>query len=169
MCMSYARDERTIILCVIPANQDMSTSDALLMARQLDPQGKRTIGVITKIDIMDKGTNARRMLMNQEIPLKLGFIGVRNRCQQDIVDKVKVKVAIEHEAEYFAKHPVYSTLPPGIVGTKSLTSKLTTVMFQHIRNFLPQIIKEINVKIRECEDKLKDLGPPMPREKHEKM
>lgn len=64
MCMSYARDERTIILCVIPANQDMSTSDALLMARQLDPQGKRTIGVITKIDIMDKGTNARRMLMN---------------------------------------------------------------------------------------------------------
>lgn len=135
--MSYARDERTIILCVIPANQDMSTSDALLMARQLDPNGKRTIGVITKIDIMDKGTNARKMLMNQEIPLKLGYIGVRNRCQQDIIDKVSVKVATEHEAEYFAKHPVYSTLAPGIVGAKSLTSKLTTVMFHHIRSFLP--------------------------------
>ncbi len=42
-------------------------------------------------------------------------------------------------------------------------------MFYHIKNILPLIIKEINVKIRECEDKLKDLGPPMPREKHEKM
>jgi len=62
---------------------------------------------------------------------------VRNRCQQDIIDKVKVKVAIEHEAEYFNKHPVYSTLPPGMVGTKSLTQKLTTVMFHHIKNFLP--------------------------------
>jgi len=64
MCRRYAKDPRTIILCVIPANQDMSTSDAIQMAQEEDPDGIRTVGVITKIDIMDKGTDARKMLNN---------------------------------------------------------------------------------------------------------
>jgi len=50
------------------------------MARQLDPKGIRTIGVITKIDIMDRGTNAKRMIMNQEVPLRMGYVGVKNRA-----------------------------------------------------------------------------------------
>lgn len=64
MCKKYASDERTIILVVIPANADMSTSDGLKLAMDADKEGKRTIGVITKIDIMDRGTDARKMLMN---------------------------------------------------------------------------------------------------------
>lgn len=47
---SYVEDSRTIILCVVPANADISTSDALQMARDLDPAGFRTIGVITKVN-----------------------------------------------------------------------------------------------------------------------
>ena len=62
MAHRYVSDPRTIILCVVPANADISTSDGLQMARELDPKGLRTIGVITKIDIMDKGTSAKRML-----------------------------------------------------------------------------------------------------------
>jgi replication fork clamp-binding protein CrfC len=62
MASRYVSDPRTIILCVVPANADMTTSDGLQMARDLDPKGLRTIGVITKIDIMDRGTNAKRML-----------------------------------------------------------------------------------------------------------
>jgi vacuolar protein sorting-associated protein 1 len=50
------------------------------MARQLDPKGIRTVGVITKIDIMDRGTNAKRMIMNQEVPLRMGYVGVKNRA-----------------------------------------------------------------------------------------
>ena len=49
MCTRYCKDERTIILCVIPANQDMTNSDGLQLARKLDPKGIRTIGVITKV------------------------------------------------------------------------------------------------------------------------
>ena len=72
MATNFCADERTIILCVIPANQDLSTSDGLSMARKLDPDGKRTLGVITKvknfiqlqIDIMDRGTDARNILLN---------------------------------------------------------------------------------------------------------
>lgn len=63
--LSYCKDPKTIILCVIPANQDLSLSDGLKLAREWDKNGERTIGVITKIDIMDKGTSAKRMLMNE--------------------------------------------------------------------------------------------------------
>lgn len=51
MCRRYASNPRTIILCVIPANQDMSTSDALQLAQEEDPDGVRTIGVITKVNL----------------------------------------------------------------------------------------------------------------------
>jgi hypothetical protein len=63
MAYRYCSDPRTIVLCVIPANADISTSEALQMAKKVDGPGLRTLGVITKIDIMDRGTNARKLLM----------------------------------------------------------------------------------------------------------
>jgi len=169
MCRKYAKDPRTIILAVVPANQDMSTSDAIKMAQEEDPEGIRTIGVITKIDIMDKGTNARRMLLGQDISLKLGYVGVKGRSQLDINTSMKVGNALKIEKEYFASHPVYSTLPPGHVGTEALTQKLTKVLFGHIRATLPEISKEIQNKIRECEERIRDLGDPLPSSSKEKM
>ena len=111
MALRYVKDPRTIILAVIPANADMTTSDALQMARDLDPKGIRTIGVITKIDIMDKGTNAKRMILGQEVPLRLGYVGVKNRSQQDINDKMRVFKALSEEKLFFSSHKIYSTLP----------------------------------------------------------
>ena len=73
------KDERTIVLCVIPANADISTSDGLQMARQVDPEGKRTLGVITKIDIMDRGTNAKNMILGKDVHLRLGYVAIKNR------------------------------------------------------------------------------------------
>ena len=95
MALKYMSDKRTIILCVVPANIDISTSEALQMAQGVDPKGLRTIGVITKIDIMDKGTNAKKTLLGQEVALRLGFVGVKLRSQQDIRDKKPVQVALE--------------------------------------------------------------------------
>mmetsp|Transcript_5292 Transcript_5292/g.3044 ORF Transcript_5292/g.3044 Transcript_5292/m.3044 type:complete len:81 (+) Transcript_5292:494-736(+) len=80
MAKRYAEDPRTVILCVIPANSDISTSEALQMAMKVDRQGLRTIGVLTKIDIMDKGTNAKKAVLGEEVPLRLGYIGVKLRC-----------------------------------------------------------------------------------------
>lgn len=169
MAARYCGDERTIILCVIPANQDMSTSVGLQMARDLDKKGERTIGVITKIDIMDRGTNAKKMILNEEIPLKMGYVGVKGRSQADVQDGMKVNEAIQEEKNYFARHPVYSHLPPGYLGTETLTNKLTTIMYRHIKKHMPSIIAEIDSKIYECERSSKDLGTPLPQEDSEKM
>jgi hypothetical protein len=81
MAKRYCIEDRTIILAVIPANADMATSQGLDLARKWDPKGERTLGVITKIDIMDRGTDAKKMIMNQDIPLTLGYVGIKNRSQ----------------------------------------------------------------------------------------
>lgn len=95
MALKYVTDKRTIILCVIPANIDITTSEALQIAQTTDPKGLRTIGVITKIDIMDKGTNAKKSLMGQEVSLRLGYVGVKLRSQQDIKAGKPIQVALE--------------------------------------------------------------------------
>lgn len=140
----------------------MTTSDALQLAREIDPKGIRTVGVITKIDIMDAGTNARRMLMGQEVPLRLGYVGVKNRNQQDIIDKKTVKNALREEREWFENHPIYSSMSQNLLGTDVLTSKCTKIMFTHIKSHLPDIMREIKEKMNQIEDRLKDLGPEMP-------
>lgn len=169
MCERYCKDERTIILCVIPANQDMSTSIGLQMARRLDKDGIRTIGVITKIDIMDEGTNARDMLLGKEIPLNLGYVGIKGRSQADINKGMSVREGLKKEQDYFARHKVYCNIPKDKLGTDSLVTKMTTVMYTHIRRVMPSIIKEIDQKIFECRTQLEELGSPLPVDKREKL
>ena len=169
MVTRYCKDERTIILAVIPANADMTTSEALQLSQQLDPQGTRTIGVITKIDIMDKGTNAQKMLLNQEIHLRLGYIGVKGRSQEDINNQKSVSAALTEEMDFFRNHSAYRNLSREVLGTQALVSKLTTVMYDHMKNVLPSILREINHKIKNCESNISKLGPPIPDDNKEKL
>jgi vacuolar protein sorting-associated protein 1 len=158
MAKRYCAEERTIILCVIPANADMATSQGLDLARKWDPEGHRTLGVITKIDIMDRGTDASAMIMNREIPLKLGYVGIKNRSQEDINNKVKVSEALNKEDEYFKNHQVYRNLDSKYVGTRSLTKRLTEVLEKNINKHLRSILNEVNEKAKECEAVIKSLG-----------
>eukprot|EP00932_Pfiesteria_piscicida_P002885 SRR837773.12804.p1 GENE.SRR837773.12804~~SRR837773.12804.p1 ORF type:complete len:806 (+),score=265.56 SRR837773.12804:59-2476(+) len=169
MTLHYIQDPRTIILAVLPANQDVSVSDALQLARHVDPQGIRSIGVVTKIDIMDQGTDASKILRGEDIPLKHGYVGVKMRSQQDINDKKPVRKALAEEKEWFESHRVYNKLPPGLVGTQVLIEKLTGILFRSMRRFLPEIKKEINEKRRSVQDRLDELGEGVPIEDGERV
>ena len=162
MARRYCEDPLTIILCVIAANSDIATSDGLKMAKEIDVNGTRTLGVLTKLDIMDKGTDARKALMNEEIHLKLGYVGVKNRSKQDLIDKIPMQEAFRKEKEFFMNHPVYKRMGPGYYGTDVLIQKLTKILFKVIREHLPTIIKAINDNIKKCEEELMLLGEPMP-------
>lgn len=72
--LEYISNENCLILAVTPANIDLVTSDALVMARSRDPMGKRTIGVLTKLDMMGKGHNAREVLLNKVVVLERGTL-----------------------------------------------------------------------------------------------
>ena len=109
------------------------------------------------------------MLLGTDIPLKLGYVGVKGRSNQDLKDGVSVKKGLEEERKFFASHPIYSTMPNEYTGTDALTQKLTKVLYSHIRLYLPDIYKEIVTKMNECEDRLKDLGTALPQDNSEKL
>ena len=60
--MKFISPDNALILALTAANTDLANSDALQIAREVDPEGNRTIGVVTKIDLMDEGTDALELL-----------------------------------------------------------------------------------------------------------
>ena len=169
MARRYVEDPLTIILCVIAANSDIATSDGLMLAKEIDVNGTRTLGVLTKLDIMDAGTDAKKVLMNEEIPLKLGYVGVKNRSKLDLNNKISMAETQRKEREFFKSHPVYKNLPAGHLGTEVLINKLTKIYFRIIRENLPRIVKAINDRVKTAEEELQSLGQPMPTDDAGKM
>lgn len=156
MARTYIKGENAIILAVTPANADLATSDALHLAREVDPAGDRTIGVLTKLDIMDPGTDARDILEGQAVKLKHGWIGVVNRGQADINSKVPMQEARAKELGFFRSQRGYADLKN--VGTGFLSVKLSNHLIGAIRKQLPVITQSINDGIVGIEKELESMG-----------
>ena len=103
MLLQFITKETCLILAVTPANTDLATSDALQLAKSVDPDGLRTIGVLTKLDLMDEGTDARDILENKVLPLRRGYVGVVNRSQKDIDGRKDIKAAMAAERKFFLR------------------------------------------------------------------
>ncbi|KAK4438084.1 Dynamin-related protein 3A [Sesamum alatum] len=146
MIMSYIKLPSCLILAVTPANSDLANSDALQMAGIADPDGYRTIGVITKLDIMDRGTDARNFLLGKVIPLRFGYVGVVNRSQEDILMNRSIKDALIAEEKFFRSRPVYSDLAERC-GVPQLAKKLNQILVQHIKTVLPGLKSRISAAL----------------------
>ncbi len=153
----YIAKPNSIILAVSPANVDIVNSEALKLARHVDPMGRRTIGVLTKIDLMDHGTNALDILSGRVYPLKLGFIGVVNRSQQDIQGNKSLAEALKSEAEFFRHHPAYRNMA-NRCGTQFLAKSLNTTLMSHIRDRLPDIKARLNTLMGQTQQELASYG-----------
>lgn len=153
----YISKENTIILALSPANIDIANSDSLKMARLVDPKGERTFGVVTKIDLMDEGTDALEMLQGDLYPLKLGYIGVVCRSQKDINDKKCIQDAIKNEEKFFKTHPKYHKISHNL-GIKALSSKLNALLIRHIKRTLPHIRDKITGIMAHKKQELDALG-----------
>ena len=153
----YIAKPNSLILAVSPANVDIVNSEALKLARYVDPTGKRTIGVLTKLDLMDHGTNALDILSGRVYPLKLGFIGVVNRSQQDIQGNKLLAAALQAEAEFFKHHPAYRNMA-NRCGTQFLAKTLNTTLMAHIRDRLPDIKARLNTLMGQTQQELASYG-----------
>ncbi|KAL7170932.1 hypothetical protein ACSBR2_035736 [Camellia fascicularis] len=160
MIMSYIKQEACIILAVSPANSDLATSDALQMAKEADPTGSRTIGVITKLDIMDRGTNARNFLLGKVVPLRLDYIGVVNRSQEDINKNRSIAEALAYEEQFFRDNPIYNGLSDRC-GIPQLAKKLNLILEQHIRTVLPGLKAKLNSHLLTVVKELRTYGEVM--------
>lgn len=153
----YIAKPNSIILAVSPANVDLVNSEALKLARHVDPMGRRTIGVLTKLDLMDHGTNALDILSGRVYPLKLGFIGVVNRSQQDIQGNKSLADALSSEREFFRMHPAYRNMAVRC-GTQFLAKTLNTTLMGHIRERLPDIKARLNTLMGQTQQELASYG-----------
>ncbi|KAJ3774531.1 Dynamin central region-domain-containing protein [Lentinula raphanica] len=153
----YISKANSVILAVSPANVDLANSESLKLARSVDPQGRRTIGVLTKLDLMDAGTNALDILTGRVYPLKLGFIGVVNRSQQDINSSKSMSDALESETEFFKNHPAYRNIAHKN-GTKYLAQSLNKVLMNHIREKLPDMKARLNTLMGQAQQELNSFG-----------
>ena len=153
----YIAKPNSIILAVSPANVDIVNSEALKLARHVDPMGRRTIGVLTKIDLMDHGTNALDILSGRVYPLKLGFIGVVNRSQQDIQGNKSLSEALKDEQDFFRHNPAYRNMA-NRCGTQFLAKSLNTTLMTHIRERLPDIKARLNTLMGQTQQELASYG-----------
>ncbi|XP_043941154.1 dynamin-3 isoform X2 [Protopterus annectens] len=167
MIMQFICRENCLILAVTPANTDLANSDALKLAKDLDPQGQRTIAVITKLDLMDEGTDARDILENKLLPLRRGYIGVVNRSQKDIDGKKDIQAAIAAERKFFLSHPAYRHMADRM-GTPYLQKVLNQQLTNHIRDTLPAFRCKLQAQLlslqKEVED-YKNIQPDDPSRK----
>ncbi|KFP00426.1 Dynamin-2, partial [Calypte anna] len=146
MILQFISRESSLILAVTPANMDLANSDALKMAKEVDPQGLRTIGVITKLDLMDEGTDARDVLENKLLPLRRGYIGVVNRSQKDIDGKKDIRAALAAERKFFLSHPAYRHMADRM-GTPHLQKVLNQQLTNHIRESLPSLRSKLQSQL----------------------
>ncbi|PRT53538.1 Dynamin-related protein DNM1 [Wickerhamiella sorbophila] len=157
LVLEYISKPNSLILAVTPANQDLVNSESLKLARHVDPKSKRTIGVLTKLDLMDRGTNALEILSGNVYPLKLGFIGVVNRSQQDIQDSKSLDDSLSAERLFFESHPAYRSISHKC-GTSYLAKMLNQTLMAHIRERLPDIKARLNTLIGQTEQELAAFG-----------
>lgn len=153
----YIAKPNSVVLAVSPANVDLVNSEALKLARHVDPMGKRTIGVLTKLDLMDHGTNAMDILSGRVYPLKLGFIGIVNRSQQDIQGNKSLVDALGSEREFFRQHPAYRNMASRC-GTQFLAKSLNQTLMAHIRERLPDIKARLNTLMGQTQQELASYG-----------
>ncbi|XP_040278998.1 interferon-induced GTP-binding protein Mx2-like isoform X2 [Bufo bufo] len=167
----YITRQETINLAVVPSNVDIATTEVLEMAREVDPTGDRTIGVLTKPDLVDKGAEVEvvRVVQNRVYSLRKGYMMVKCRGQMEVQSNISLEDAIQNERAFFENHEHFSVLlNRGQATIPHLADRLTKELVYHISKTLPSIDQQIRSKLREAEEQLRQIGRGVPDSEEEK-
>ena len=158
MVRRYIENPRTVILAVLAANVDIATTEILDMAAEVDPSGQRTLGILTKPDLVEKGAEQDiiDLVRGRKKKLKLGYCVVRNRGKQErnLTSAERNRL----ESGFFQADP-WSSLDRSRVGISTLSPRLRDLLSRITRNEFPAVAREIAQRITVCEEELRDLGP----------
>ncbi|XP_070848763.1 interferon-induced GTP-binding protein Mx-like [Chaetodon trifascialis] len=168
----FITKQETISLVVVPCNVDIATTEALKMAQEVDPDGERSLGILTKPDLVDKGAegNVVDIVHNEVIHLKKGYMIVRCRGQKEITDKVSLSEAIEREKAFFRDHVHFQILyDEGRATVPKLAEKLTLELVHHIQKSLPRLEEQIEKKLMQTQAELDGYGNGPPPDAAERL
>uniref|UniRef100_A0A8C8SLD4 Uncharacterized protein n=1 Tax=Pelusios castaneus TaxID=367368 RepID=A0A8C8SLD4_9SAUR len=169
---TFIAKQESINLVVVPSNVDIATTEALRMAQEVDPDGERTLGILTKPDLVDRGTEESvvDIVRNLVIHLRKGYMIVKCRGQQDIHDNLTLASAIQKERAFFEEHEHFRVLLDENKATVPvLADKLTTELVEHINKSLPSLEEQINIKLQAATQELRKYGKEIPKAEGEKL
>ncbi|CAF1227948.1 unnamed protein product [Rotaria sordida] len=160
LIQEYLQKSSTIILAIIQACNDIETSAAIKYAKIFDPDGERTIGVLTKIDLVDRGAEQKLLEVfdNKRIPLKHGYSMVKCRTQEDIDNNIELSEALRKEEQFFSKSSKFQSVPIERRGCPSLARFLTHELVRNIKQALPRLITDLRGKLSNVEQQFRHLG-----------
>ncbi|XP_068126482.1 interferon-induced GTP-binding protein Mx2-like isoform X2 [Hyperolius riggenbachi] len=168
----YITRQETINLVVVPGNVDIATAEALEMAQEVDPNGERTIGVITKPDLVDRGAEKEvlKTVRNEAYCLTKGYMMVKCRGQREIQNNLSLQDSLKNEKTFFEEHDEFSTLMrDGLATIPILADKLTSELVAHIFRSLPNVGHQIRSKLQSAEDELNIIGMGVPDSDDDKL
>lgn len=142
MVKHYMENPRSIILAVIPANVDIATQEILTLAEEADKDGHRTVGVLTKPDLVDVGAegNVMDLINGHRHKLNLGWCIVRNLGQHQLQNSASVD-RDQLEKDFFRERYPWNTLDEEKFGVASLRTRLQEILGAHIRREFPKVSK----------------------------
>lgn len=158
---NYMKEPRSIILAVISAKNDYANQVVLRLAREADPFGHRTLGIITKPDSLISGSESEKMFVslakNQDVAFRLGWHVLKN------MDSEKGSWTLQdrnsHETLFFSQG-VWVDMPKPLIGIDQLRERLSLVLLGQIAAELPSLVNEIKTKVDTCHMRLQQLGKP---------
>ena len=159
LVLSYMKKPRSIILAVVSAKSDFNLQHITRHTRTLDPQGIRTLGLITKPDTLDEGSDSERfyveLAQNRDVQFRLGWHVLRNRnyAERDVSTAERDR----NETEFFSKG-VWKQLKPSQLGIKELKLRLSNVLRDQILMQLPSVLEDVEAGIGQCKHQLAKLG-----------
>uniref|UniRef100_A0A8C7ACT7 Interferon-induced GTP-binding protein Mx2 n=1 Tax=Neovison vison TaxID=452646 RepID=A0A8C7ACT7_NEOVI len=168
----YIQRQETINLVVVPCNVDIATTEALSMAQEVDPRGDRTIGVLTKPDLVDKGAEPTVMKVAQNLTyhLQKGYMMVRCRGQEEITNRLSLAEATRKETMFFQKHPHFrALLQEGNATVPCLAERLTNELILHINKSLPLLEEQIRESHQRATEELHQCGDDTPSNEADRM
>ena len=167
-----ANIENTIILGIFPGRSDLEADHGLEFIKKLDPSGERTIGILTKLDLMNDETDISKYLENKvsrDLQLKYGYFAVRNRNSKE-KEVMTIEEGIERENKYFTNHPLYKQEKySGRLGIQSVKQYLVTLLTTEIKRNLPFIKSSIDSELKTIQKQLRQLGTNIPETEEAKL
>jgi GTPase SAR1 family protein len=170
MVESYVRSSRTIVLAVVQATNDIANQVIVQLARQHDPEGERTVGIITKPDLINEGSEASLALLannRSNVKLHLGFFLLKNPTPSEVDNGINPQQRSQRELSFFSG-PVWRQhqLDMSRVGVETLKLFLQELLDTHIEKELPKVVDDIKMHLRHTEEGLDLLGQERPTVSH---
>ena len=155
--LDFISNSNSIILAITPSNIDISNSDSLKIAREVDPYFTRTLGVISKVDLVENYKEFVNIIKNNVYPLKYGYIGVTCRTSKENLNNKSLDNQIQDEEDIYKEIDDYNDILNNL-GIKNLTIKLKDLLTEKIKLSIPTIKENLNNIIVKKQKELKELG-----------